>query len=211
MTHLRLHIPKHPLLEHKLTLLRNQDTPDHLFRKVCTEMILLMAYEAARELKVQTVTVQTPLEACSGLKVDNSKITLALIMRAAVACSESLLTLFPGANFAHIGVKRHHQTAKPMPYHFSKPRGLDQSQTFVIDPMLGTGGSAKYAIEQLKNAGANDLRFVCLLAAPEGVKLLNASHPDVPIWTAALDRELNAKAYLMPGLGDAGDRIFGTR
>ena len=201
----------HPLVQHKLALLRDARTPKKIFKELVDEIAMLMAYEATKELPLEPVTVQTPLEQTTGHRVAGKKLTLVPILRAGLGMVEGILRLMPSARVGHIGLYRDHDTLEPVDYYFKVPGDASEREFFVLDPMLATGGSAVSAVASLKRAGGTRIRFMCLVAAPEGVRRLAAAHPDVPIYCAALDRELNAQGYILPGLGDAGDRLFGTR
>jgi uracil phosphoribosyltransferase len=206
-----LHVLSHPLLQHKLAILRDHTTPTKIFKELVDEIAMLMAYEATKELPLQQVTVRTPLEESTGMKVRGKKLTLVPILRAGLGMVEGILRLIPSARVGHIGIYRDHDTLEPVDYYFKVPGDTEERDFFVLDPMLATGGSAVAAVSSLKRAGAQRIRFLCLVAAPEGVRRLESSHPDVPIFAASLDRELNEHGYILPGLGDAGDRLFGTR
>jgi uracil phosphoribosyltransferase len=204
-------ITRHPLVEHKMSILRDRATPTKLFKELVEEIAMLMAYEATSDLPLEPVTVETPLEPMRGARVSGKKLTLVPILRAGLGMVEGVLRLVPAARVGHIGLYRDHDTLEPVDYYFKVPGDVAERHFFVLDPMLATGGSAVAAVSSLKRAGAMRIRFICIVAAPEGVKRMLAAHPDVPIFTAALDRELNASGYILPGLGDAGDRMFGTR
>ena len=206
-----LNIVDHPLVRHKITLLRDRATPTKQFKELVDEIAMLMAYEATRDLALEPVPVDTPLETTSGWSVRGKKLTLVPILRAGLGMVEGILRLMPSARVGHIGLYRDHETLEPVDYYFKVPGDVGARDFLLLDPMLATGGSAAAAVSSLKRAGATRIRFLCLVAAPEGVERLAREHPDVPILTAALDRELNAHGYILPGLGDAGDRLFGTR
>lgn len=172
---------------------------------------MLMAYEATKDLALQQVQVRTPLEETAGMRVRGKKLTLVPILRAGLGMVEGILRLVPSARVGHIGIYRDHDSLKPVDYYFKIPRDTEERDFFVLDPMLATGGSAVAAVTSLKRSGAQRIRFLCLVAAPEGVQRMEKAHPDVPIYAAALDRQLNDHGYILPGLGDAGDRLFGTR
>lgn len=201
----------HPLVRHKLTLLRRRDTPTKIFKELVEELAMLMAYEATSNLPLERIVVETPLEAATGWQVSGKKLTLVPILRAGLGMVEGILRLVPAARVGHIGLYRDHDTLQPVDYYFKVPGDAAEREFLVLDPMLATGGSAASAVSSLKRAGASRIRYLCLVAAPEGVQRLLDEHPDVGIITAALDRELNAQGYILPGLGDAGDRLFGTR
>ena len=203
-------IVKHPLVQHKLSLMRDKTRSTSGFRQLVREIAMLLAYEVTRELPMTTQRIETPLQAMDAPMIDGKKLVLAPILRAGLALAEGMLELIPAARVAHIGLYRDHDTLEAIEYFFKAPQDLADRLIIVTDPMLATGNSATAAIERLKARGAHDIRFVCLLAAPEGIAQMQAQHPDVPIWTAAIDEKLNEKGYIVPGLGDAGDRQFGT-
>jgi uracil phosphoribosyltransferase len=206
-----LTIIRHPLVQHKLTIMRNRETPTKIFKELVDEIAMLMAYEATIDLTLEPLPVETPLEATTGWHISGKKLTLVPILRAGLGMVEGILRLVPAARVGHIGLYRDHDTLLPVDYYFKVPGDVTERDFFVLDPMLATGGSAAAAVGSLKRAGATRIRFLCLVAAPEGVKRLSAEHPDVQVYCAALDRELNTQGYILPGLGDAGDRLFGTR
>ena len=206
-----LRIVSHPLIQHKLTILRDRGTPTKIFKELVDEIAMLMAYEATNDLALEATPVDTPLESTVGQRVSGKKLTLVPILRAGLGMVEGIYRLVPGARVGHIGLYRNHDTLEPVDYYFKVPGDAAERDFFLLDPMLATGGSAVAAVSSLKRAGATRIRFLCLVAAPEGVRRLAASHPDVTVYCAALDRALNDQGYIMPGLGDAGDRLFGTR
>ena len=206
-----LRIVSHPLIQHKLTILRDRGTPTKIFKELVDEIAMLMAYEATADLTLEDTPVETPLEHATGWRVSGKKLTLVPILRAGLGLVEGVLRLVPSARVGHIGLYRDHDTLEPVDYYFKVPSDAAERDFFVLDPMLATGGSAVSAVTSLKRAGATRIRFLCLVAAPEGVRRLTTAHPDVTIYAAALDRELNPSGYILPGLGDAGDRLFGTR
>jgi uracil phosphoribosyltransferase len=201
----------HPLIQHKLSILRDKRTSTRDFKQLVNEIAMLMAYEVTKDLPLEPVDVETPLERMRGARVAGKKLALVPILRAGLGMVEGIAQLIPSARVGHIGIYRDHDTLEPVDYYFKIPAGEDARDFIVLDPMLATGGSAVDAVQALKHAGAVRIRFLCLVAAPEGVRAMQAAHPDVPVFTAALDRELNPKGYILPGLGDAGDRLFGTR
>jgi uracil phosphoribosyltransferase len=201
----------HPLVQHKLTLLRDQATPKKIFKELVDELAMLMAYEATADLPLAPVEVVTPLETAVGQQVAGKKLTLVPILRAGLGMVEGILKLVPSARVGHIGLYRDHDTLEPVDYYFKVPADVTERDFFLLDPMLATGGSAVSAITSLKRVGASRIRLLCLVAAPEGVRRLHSIHPEIHIFCAALDRELNEHGYILPGLGDAGDRLFGTR
>lgn len=206
-----LFIVEHPLVQHKLTLLRDRRTPTKIFKELVDEIAMLMAYEATRDLALEPVQIDTPLERTTGRRVSGKKLTLVPILRAGLGMVDGILKLVPSARVGHIGLYRDHETLEPVDYYFKIPANAGERDFLLLDPMLATGGSAIAAINSLKKAGAVRIRFLCLVASPFGVARVHDSHPDVPILCAALDRELNERGYILPGLGDAGDRLFGTR
>jgi uracil phosphoribosyltransferase len=206
-----LRVVTHPLVQHKLTILRDRATPTKIFKELVEEIAMLMAYEATADVEVEDLRVETPLEPTTGRQISGKKMTLVPILRAGLGMVEGIYRLVPNARIGHIGLYRNHDTLQPVDYYFKVPGDAPERDFFVLDPMLATGGSAVAAVSSLKRAGAARIRFLCLVAAPEGVRKLSSAHPDVLIYCAALDRELNAQGYILPGLGDAGDRLFGTR
>ena len=210
-TYPNLVVPGHPLIRHKVSLLRDKRTTVKDFRELVSEIAMLLAYEVTKELPTESVPIETPLERMTGEKVAGKKLALVPILRAGLGMVDGVLSLVPSARVGHVGMYRDHDTLQPVPYYFKAPAPPEQRDFYVLDPMLATGGSAVDACTTLKKAGARSIRFLCIVAAPEGVEKMLAAHPDVPIYAAALDRELNAHGYILPGLGDAGDRIFGTR
>lgn len=206
-----LTIIRHPLVLHKLTLLRDRETPTKIFKELVDEIATLMAYEATKEIAVEPREVATPLEPTMGHHIPGKKLTLVPILRAGLGMVEGVLRLVPAARVGHIGLYRDHETLRPVDYYFKIPGDAAERDFFLLDPMLATGGSAVAAVDSLKRTGATRIRFLCLVAAPEGVARLLEAHPDVQIYAASLDRQLNETGYILPGLGDAGDRLFGTR
>jgi uracil phosphoribosyltransferase len=201
----------HPLIQHKLTLMRRTDTTTVKFRQLLREISLLLAYEVTRDLKLEIVEIETPLERMEAAVLEGKKLCIVSILRAGNGLLDGMLDLLPSARVGHIGLYRDPATLAPVEYYFKMPDKLGERDVIVVDPMLATGNSAAAAISRLKEAGATKLRFVCLLAAPEGVRVFTDAHPDVPVFTAALDRRLNDHGYILPGLGDAGDRMYGTK
>ena len=206
-----LRIVSHPLVQHKLSILRDRETPTKIFKELVDEIAMLMAYEATADLSLDPVPVDTPLEQTQGWQVSGKKLTLVPILRAGLGMVEGILRLVPSARVGHIGLYRNHETLEPVDYYFKVPSDAPERDFFLLDPMLATGGSAAAAVTSLKRAGVTRIRFMCLVAAPEGVRRLAEAHPDVMVYCASLDRELNEHGYILPGLGDAGDRLFGTR
>ena len=206
-----LSVTRHPLVLHKLSILRDRATPTKIFKELVEEIAMLLAYEATTDLPLAPVSVETPLERTAAWRVSGKKLTIVPILRAGLGMVEGVLRLVPSARVGHIGLYRDHYTLEPVDYYFKVPGDAGERHFFVLDPMLATGGSAAAAVSSLKRAGAARIRFLCIVAAPAGVRRMAEAHPDVPIFAAALDRELNEHAYILPGLGDAGDRLFGTR
>lgn len=206
-----LTIVKHPLVQHKLSLMRDKTAATPLFRQLLREISQLLAYEITRELTLTTERIETPLEAMDAPVLAGKKMALVSILRAGNGLLDGVLELIPGARVGFVGLYRDEDTLQPVQYYFKAPDALEDRLIIAVDPMLATGNSSAAAIDLLKNAGAKNIRFMCLLAAPEGVERMKDAHPDVPIVTAALDSHLNEKGYIVPGLGDAGDRMFGTK
>jgi len=204
-----LHIIDHPLIQNKLTRLRDVNTKNHNFRLLLEELTAFMVYEITRNYPLREVEVRTPLEGMTG-KVLDTPVVLVPILRAGTGMLRGVLDLIPTARVGHIGLYRDPESLRPVEYYAKFPQSMGDAQVILVDPMLATGGSAIVGIDILKREGARKIQFLCLVAAPEGVEAFSAAHPDVPIYTAALDRELNDHGYILPGLGDAGDRIFGT-
>lgn len=206
-----LTIVDHPLVQHKLTLMRRKDTPTSEFRRLLREISQLLAYEVTRNLPMTTRTIDTPIEPMDAPVLDGKKLALVSILRAGNGMLDGVLELIPSARVGFVGLYRDEETLEPVEYYFKVPEGIEDRVTIAVDPMLATGNSSVAAIDMLKKAGAKNIRFLCLLAAPEGVARMKEAHPDVAIVSASLDRQLNEKGYIMPGLGDAGDRMFGTK
>jgi len=209
--HSNLTVLAHPLIQHKLTLLRDKNTSTRDFKQLVSEIAMLMAYEVTKDLPTEPAEIETPLERMTGRQVSGKKLTLVPILRAGLGMVDGIAQLIPSARVGHIGLARDRGTLKPVDYYFKVPADREARDFFVLDPTLATGGSCVAAVTALKQAGAKRIRFLCIVAAPEGVRAMAKAHPDVPIFTAGLDRELNEKGYILPGLGDAGDRLFGTR
>jgi len=206
-----LTIVTHPLVQHKLTLMRKADTPTAPFRQLLREISQLLAYEVTRDLELTTERITTPLVEMDAPVLAGPKLALVSILRAGNGLLDGMLDLVPSARVGFIGLYRDETTLKPVEYYAKLPAGMEKRRTIVLDPMLATGNSSAAAVSMLKARGARDIRFLCLLAAPEGVAQMAQAHPDVPITTGALDERLNDKGYIVPGLGDAGDRMFGTK
>jgi uracil phosphoribosyltransferase len=207
----RVTVVDHPLVQHKLTMMRDGERSTKGFREPLNEIGMLLAYEVTRDLPLEPVTIQTPIQAMEGRRIAGKKLVLAPILRAGVGFLDGMLSLMPSARVAHVGLYRDPDTLQAVEYYFKSPSDLADRTVLVLDPMLATANSAVAAVERLKSRGAKDLRFVCLLAAPEGIARFQEAHPDVPVWTAAIDSHLNDHGYIVPGLGDAGDRMYGTR
>lgn len=201
----------HPLVQHKLTIMRDKETSTATFRRLLKEISLLLCYEVTRELDLTTKTIETPLQTMEAPILEGKKLVFASILRAGNGLLEGMLDLVPAARVAHIGLYRDHETLQPVEYYFKAPEDIVNRLVIVVDPMLATANSAIAAIQKLKDRGATNIRFLCLLAAPEGIERFTKAHPDVPVFTAAIDDHLNEKGYIVPGLGDAGDRMYGTK
>ena len=204
-------IVDHPLVQHKLTLMRDKEQPTAYFRQLLRETALLLAYEVTRDLPLQTKRVETPIEVMDAPVLSGKKLCFVSVLRAGNGLLEGMLDLLPSARVGHVGLYRDPETLEAVEYYYKVPQDIGERLVIVVDPMLATANSGIAAVDRLKQGGARQLKFVCLLAAPEGVSAFTAAHPDVPLYTAALDRELNDHGYILPGLGDAGDRIYGTR
>ena len=204
-------VADHPLVQHKLTIMRDVATSTATFRQLTREMALLLCYEATRDLELEMVAIDTPVAPMKAPRLAGKKLVFASILRAGEGLLDGMLDLVPAARVAHVGLYRDPQTLEAVEYYFKAPDDIDERRVIVLDPMLATANSAIAAVDRLKEEGATDFRFVCLLAAPEGIDNLQGHHPDVPIFTAAVDERLNEKGYIVPGLGDAGDRMFGTK
>ena len=206
-----LHVIEHPLITHKLSLLRSKETSTAQFRALLLEISMLLAYEVTRDFPMKSVRAETPLEPTETRVLEGKKIAFISVLRAGNGILDGMLRILPSARVGHIGLFRDPETLEAVEYYFRVPAGMENRDTVVVDPMLATGHSAIAAVKRIQETKPRSLKFVCLLAAPEGVAAFHESHPDVPIYTAALDRELNEHGYILPGLGDAGDRLYGTR
>jgi uracil phosphoribosyltransferase len=204
-------VVNHPLVQHKLTIMRNKETSTAGFRRLLREISLLLGYEVTRDLEMTTTRIETPLQPMDAPTLEGKKLVFASVLRAGNGLLEGLLDLVPAARVAHVGLYRDHDTLEAVEYFFKAPSDLADRLVIVVDPMLATANSAIAAIDKLKGRGATNLRFLCLLAAPEGIARFTKAHPDVPVFTAAIDEKLNDKGYIVPGLGDAGDRMYGTK
>lgn len=211
MTQGNVHVIDHPLVQHKLTLMRRKDASTSSFRRLLNELSTLMTYEVTRDIPTQEIEVETPLETMHGRVIDGKKLVFVSILRAGSGILDGMLNVVPGARIGHIGLYRDPKTLTAVEYYFKMPSEMQERDVVVVDPMLATGNSAIAAVDRIKELSPKSIKFVCLLAAPEGVQALQSAHPDVPIYTAAIDRQLNDHGYILPGLGDAGDRIFGTK
>ena len=206
-----VHLIDHPLVQHKLTLMRRKDASTNTFRTLLNELSSLMAYEVTRDMPLQDVEVETPLETMTSKMIDGKKLVFVSILRAGNGILEGMLSVVPGARVGHVGLYRDPETLQPVEYYFKMPQEMEERDIVIVDPMLATGNSAIAAVDRLKQLKPKSIKFVCLLTCPEGVAALQKAHPDVAIYTAAIDRQLNEHGYILPGLGDAGDRIFGTK
>lgn len=201
----------HPLVQHKLTIMRKKETSTAGFRRLLREISTLLCYEVTRDLELTEETIETPMQTIQAPVLEGKKLVFASILRAGNGLLEGMLELVPSARVSHVGVYRDHETLEAVEYYFKAPESMAERLVIVVDPMLATGNSSIAAIDKLKERGAVNLRFVCLLAAPEGIKNFQSAHPDVPIFTASIDSHLNEHGYIVPGLGDAGDRMYGTK
>jgi uracil phosphoribosyltransferase len=206
-----VYVVNHPLVQHKLTLMRRQESSTNTFRCLLNEISMLMAYEVTADMPMQDIEIETPMERMTGKVIDGKKLVFVSILRAGNGILEGMLSVVPGARVGHIGLYRDPATLKAVEYYFKMPQDMEQRDIVVVDPMLATGNSAIAAVDRLKILKPKSIKFVCLVGCPEGVNAMQKAHPDVAIYTAAIDRELNDHGYIMPGLGDAGDRIFGTK
>lgn len=201
----------HPLVQHKLTLMRCKEASTSSFRRLLHELSALMAYEVTRDMPTHEVDIETPLEPMRAKAIDGKKLVLVSILRAGTGILDGMLDVVPGARVGHIGLYRDPQTLQAVEYYFKMPQGMQERDVVVVDPMLATGNSAVAAVDRIKRLKPRSIKFVCLLTCPEGIAAFHGAHPDVPLFTAAIDRQLNEDGYILPGLGDAGDRIFGTK
>ena len=201
----------HPLVQHKLTLMRRKDASTRTFRTLLNELSMLMAYEVTRDMPLQAVEIETPLETMTGHVIDGKKLVFVSILRAGNGILEGMLNVVPSARVGHVGLYRDPKTLEPVEYYFKMPQEMEERDVIIVDPMLATGNSAVAAVKRIKQLKPKSIKFVCLLTCPEGIAAMQKAHPDVPIYTAAIDRQLNEHGYILPGLGDAGDRIYGTK
>lgn len=206
-----VHLIEHPLVQHKLTLMRQKEASTHSFRTLLHEISALMAYELTRDIALHPVEIETPLETMTGQLIDGKKLVFVSILRAGTGILDGMLSIVPAARVGHIGLYRDPETLRAVEYYFKMPSHTEERDVVLVDPMLATGNTAVAAIERVKALKPRSIKFACLLACPEGIRTVHEAHPEVPIYTCAIDRELNDHGYILPGLGDAGDRIFGTR
>jgi uracil phosphoribosyltransferase len=206
-----VHLIDHPLVQHKLTLMRKKEASTNSFRSLLNELSSLMAYEVCRDMAMQDVEIETPLETMTAKMIDGKKLVFVSILRAGNGILDGVLSVVPGARVGHIGLYRAPNTLQAVEYYFKMPKNMEERDIVVVDPMLATGNSAAAAVTRLKACNPKSIKFLCLLTCPEGINAMYKAHPDVPVYTAAIDRELNSHGYILPGLGDAGDRIFGTQ
>lgn len=202
---------KHPLIEHKLSILRNKETGTKEFRELVKEIAMFLCYEAMKDAKLEKVEIETPIEKMKTGKLNEDKYAFVPILRAGMGMLDGVISVVPNAKIGHIGMYRNEETFEPVNYFFKVPKDIDKREIILLDPMLATGGSAIDAIDLLKSKGAKKIKFLCIIAAPEGIKKVEKSHPDVQIYCGSIDKKLNENKYIVPGLGDAGDRIFGTK
>lgn len=209
--HPNVTLVNHPLVQHKLTLMREKDTSSAVFRQLLREISTLLTYEVLRDIPLTTKTIDTPLEEMEAPVLAGKKLAFISILRAGNGLLDGMLDLVPSARVGHVGLYRDHETLQPIEYYYKVPRNIEDRLVIAVDPMLATSNSASAALTRLKEGGAKNIKFVCLLSAPEGIEALTTAHPDIPIFTAAIDTRLNEKGYILPGLGDAGDRMYGTK
>ena len=202
---------KHPLVEHKLAILRDKKTGTKEFREIVSELATMLCYEAMKDAEMHEVEIETPIQKMKTRKINENNYAFVPILRAGTGMLDGIISLVPNAKIGHIGMYRTEETFKPTVYFFKVPKDIDQREVLILDPMLATGGSGIDAIDLLKEKGVKKIKFLCIIAAPEGIKVMQEKHPDVKIYTASIDEKLNERAYIVPGLGDAGDRIFGTK
>ena len=207
----KVHVIDHPLVQHKLSLMRSKETSTSTFRNLLREISMLLAYEVTRDMPTTTIDIETPVAPTKAQVLDGKKIVLVSILRAGSGILQGMLDILPSARVGHIGLYRDPKTLEPVEYYYKVPETMTERDTIVVDPMLATGNSAVAAVTKLKASGPRSIKFVCLLTCPEGLAVFNAAHPDIPVYTASIDERLNEKSYIVPGLGDAGDRLFGTK
>ena len=206
-----VHVMDHPLIQHKIGIIRKKDTSSKEFREMIKEIAMLMCYEATRNLKLSDVEIETPIAKMTAKELSGKKLAVVPILRAGLGMVEGILAMIPAAKIGHIGLYRDPETLEPIEYYCKLPADSSEREVYVVDPMLATGGSAEAAIQMLKQKGVKNIHFMCIIAAPEGIKRMQEAHPDVDLYIGALDEKLNDHGYIVPGLGDAGDRIFGTK
>ncbi len=211
MDNTKVHIMQHPLIKHKISFLRDKNTGTKIFNELVSEIAMLICFEATRNLPLETVEIETPLAVAKAEVISGKKMAIIPILRAGLGMVDGVRTLVPTAKVGHIGLYRNEETHQPVKYYCKMPQDIDQRDVFVLDPMLATGGSAAAAIQFIKDEGAKSIKLMCIIAAPEGIKKITDTHPDVEIFCGTVDSHLNENAYIVPGLGDAGDRIFGTK
>ena len=207
----KVHVIDHPLVQHKLSLMRNKETSTSTFRNLLSEISMLLAYEVCRDFPTTKIQIETPIAPMQASVLDGKKIVIMSILRAGNGILDGMLKILPSARVGHIGLYRDPKTLKPVEYFYKVPDNMGDRDTIIVDPMLATGNSAVAAVARLKESRPRSIKFVCLLTCPEGLKVFHAAHPDIPVYTAAIDERLNEKSYIVPGLGDAGDRLFGTK
>jgi uracil phosphoribosyltransferase len=207
----KVHVIDHPLVQHKLSLMRNKETSTSTFRNLLSEISMLLAYEVCRDFPTTKIQIETPIAPMQASVLDGKKIVVMSILRAGNGILDGMLKILPSARVGHIGLYRDPKTLKPVEYFYKVPDNMGDRDTIIVDPMLATGNSAVAAVARLKESGPRSIKFVCLLTCPEGLAVFHAAHPDIPVYTAAIDERLNEKSYIVPGLGDAGDRLFGTK
>jgi uracil phosphoribosyltransferase len=207
----KVHVIDHPLVQHKLSLMRSKETSTSTFRSLLSEISMLLAYEVCRDLPTSKVQIETPVAPMMAPLLDGKKIVLVSILRAGTGILDGMLKILPSARVGHIGLYRDPKTLAPVEYYYKVPDNMHERDCIAVDPMLATGNSAVAAVDRLKESKPRSIKFVCLLTCPEGIKVFHAQHPDIPVYTAAVDERLNEKSYIVPGLGDAGDRLFGTK
>lgn len=207
----QVHLIDHPLVQHKLTLMRKKDTSTKSFRELVHEVSAMLAYEITRDMPMQDIEIETPLETMTSRVIDGKKVVLASILRAGNGFLDGMLHVIPGARVGHVGLYRDPETLQAVEYYFKMPQDMQERDVIVLDPMLATGNSAVAAVDRIKQTKPRSIRFACLVTCPQGLSTFHRHHPDVPVYTPAVDRELNSHGYIVPGLGDAGDRIFGTK
>ncbi|MGI6448569.1 MAG: uracil phosphoribosyltransferase [Methanobrevibacter boviskoreani] len=206
-----INVLDHPLITHKLSILRSVNTGTKEFRELITEISTLLAYEATRDAELEKITIETPLDKMETAMLNEDNYAIVPILRAGMGMLEGVINVIPNAKVGHIGLYRDEETLKPVKYYYKMPKGISEREVIIIDPMLATGGSSSAAISMLKEDGVSKIKLLCIVAAPKGIETINSNHPDVEIFCAAIDEDLNDKGYILPGLGDAGDRIYGTK